>query len=68
VADEITDHADLIGFLVRDFHLGELVFDRDHQFEAVEPVGSEIVSEVRFIGDALDIDAEMLGDQRTNFV
>jgi hypothetical protein len=46
VADEIADHFDLIGIVARNLHAGELIFDQYHQFKAIEPVGSEIVTEV----------------------
>ena len=37
VAHEIADDLDLIGVIGRDFHVGELIFDQDQQFQAVEP-------------------------------
>ena len=64
-ADEIPDHMDLVHIVVRDLHAGELIFDRDHQFHAIEPIGTEIVGEVCVIRDAFDADAQMLGDDRT---
>jgi hypothetical protein len=66
VADEIADRTDLIGFIVGDFH-AESILDRDHQFEAVEPVGPEIFGEVRVVAHVLDRDPQMLGDESANF-
>ena len=62
--DEIADDAHLIGFIIRNFHVFELIFDHDHQFEAIEPVGAEIIGEVRFLRDPLDVDAQMLCNER----
>jgi hypothetical protein len=64
--DEICHHVHLIHIVVRDFHAHELVFDRDHQFNAIEPVGPEIVGEVRVIRDTFDRHPQMLGNERTD--
>src|SRR5262245_3148908 len=61
-ADEIADGFDPIDDIVPDFN-AEPIFDHDHQFEAVEPVGPEILAEVCFIGDALGVYAQMLGNE-----
>jgi hypothetical protein len=64
--DEICNHVHLLHVVVRDFYARELVFDRDHQFNPIEPVGPEIVSEVRVIRDPFDLDPQMLGDERAD--
>src|SRR5262245_53511513 len=66
MADEIADRTDLIGFIVGDYH-AESILDRDHQFESVEPVGPEIIGEVRVVADVLDRDVQMLGDESADF-
>jgi hypothetical protein len=63
VADEIADGAYLIGIVIADFHLDEPILDREHQFDPVEPVGSEIVAEVRLVRDAGNVDSELLGNE-----
>jgi hypothetical protein len=40
-----------------------LIFDQDHQFKIIKPVGPKIVGEARFIGHALDMDAKMIRDE-----
>ena len=65
-ADEIGDHVHLIHVIVSNFHAGELVFDRNHQFHAVEPVGPEIVGKMCLVGNAFDLDAQMLGNERAD--
>ena len=61
-ADEIGDHVHLVDVIVGNFHAGELVFDRNHQFYAIEPVGPEIVGKMCLVGNAFDLDAQMLGN------
>jgi hypothetical protein len=63
VADEIANEFELIGIVIRDFHTNEMIFDKYHQLDAVEPVGPEIVSKVRFIRDPLDIDIQVVGNE-----
>ena len=65
-ADEIGDHVDLVHVVVGNFHARELVFDRNHQFYAVEPIGPEVVGKMCLIRNALDFDAQMLGDKRAD--
>jgi hypothetical protein len=67
VANEIANDFNLIGVIVRDFNVSELIFDQYQQFQTIKPVGSEIVTEVRFVSDATDVDVEMLGNKRANF-
>jgi hypothetical protein len=57
MADEIADDIDMLDIVVGDFYASEFILDRDHQFESVEPIGPEIVSEVRFIRDKFEIHA-----------
>jgi hypothetical protein len=65
LADEIADEFYPIGF-VRDFHVAELIFDHDNQFNNIELVEPEIVREVRVSRDRFDIDFQMLGDERAD--
>jgi hypothetical protein len=57
MADQVADDIYLVDIAIGDFHVGKLVLDHDHQFQPVEPVGPQIISEVRFIRDTLDVDA-----------
>jgi hypothetical protein len=68
VSYEIADDLYLLDVVVRDFHAGESVLDRQHQLDAIEQIGSEIVREVRFTRDKLDVDAELFGDERAHIV
>ena len=63
VADEISDDFDLVGIVIRDLQAAESVFDHDHQFKTIEPVGPEIVYEVRLIGHTFDVYVQMLGNE-----
>jgi hypothetical protein len=64
---EITDRIDLIGGDVRELEARKLIFDRDDDLEAIEPIGAEIVAKARFVGHTLGIDAEMPGDDFADF-
>ena len=66
IADEIADDFDLVDLVIRNFQAGELIFDRDHQFKTIKPVGPEIIEEMRFIRHTFDLDAQMLGNERAN--
>jgi hypothetical protein len=68
MADEIADDIDMLDIVVGDFYASEFILDRDHQFESVEPIGPEIVSEVRFIRDKFEIHAKMLGNESADIV
>jgi len=65
--NEVSDDFDVIGVLVAYLKVSELIFDQYQQFQTIKPVDSEIVSEVRFVRNARDVDAKMLGNQRTDF-
>ena len=65
-ADEIADSLYLIGVVVRNLDVHEAIFDHHHQFEAIEPVGPEVVREVRFIRNAFDIESQVVGDDCAN--
>jgi len=67
VANEIANDFDLIGVIDRNFNVSELIFDQYQQFQPIKPVGPEIVTEVRFVRDATDVNVEMLGNKRANF-
>jgi hypothetical protein len=58
---EITDRVDLIGDDVCHLEARDLILYRDYYFEAIKPVGSEIVAEARLVRHAHGIDAEMGG-------
>jgi hypothetical protein len=64
VANEIANGFNLIGIAIQEFYADESIFDQDEQFQTIKPVGVQIVSEVRFIRDALDIDVEMFSNKR----
>jgi hypothetical protein len=59
---EITDGVDAVGNDVGKFEARHLIFYRDYQFEAIEPVSTEVIAKTGFVSDALRIDAEMSGD------
>ena len=63
VADEIADHLDLVGIVLRELQTGESVFDHDHQFKMIQPVGSEIINEVRVVRNTFDVRVQMLGNK-----
>ena len=65
-ANEISNNLDLIG-VIRDFNVGELIFDQDQQFQTIKPIGTEIATEVRFVLDTTDVDAKMVGDKRREY-
>jgi hypothetical protein len=67
MADEIPDEL-YFGLMVRDFDVGELIFDQDHQFNNIEQVHSEIVSEVRIDRDTLEIEPHMPSDKSADLV
>jgi len=67
VAHEIAHDFDLMSVVGRDFNVSELIFDEQQQFQTIEPVGPEIVTEVRFVRDASDVNVEMPGNERANF-
>lgn len=46
--DEVAHDFYLLDIVSRDLHASEVVFNRQHQLNAVEKVGSEVVCEVRF--------------------
>jgi hypothetical protein len=58
----------LLDIIVRDFHASELVLNRQHQLNAVEQVGSEIVREVRLTCDKLDVNAELFRNESADIV
>jgi hypothetical protein len=39
VVDQIADDIDPVDIVIRDFHIDELIFDDDHQFQTIEPIG-----------------------------
>ncbi len=39
VADEIADDFDPVDLVIGNFQAGELIFDRNHQFKTIKPIG-----------------------------
>src|SRR5260370_40791725 len=62
VADKITNKFYLICF-VRNIHVCEFLFKQDRQFNNIDQVEPEIISEVRGSADRFDIEPEMLGNK-----
>jgi hypothetical protein len=60
VPDQIAYYLYLLDIVIRNFY-ASLVFNRWHQFNAVEIVGPKIVYEMRFTRHQLNINAEMFG-------
>jgi hypothetical protein len=60
-AHEITNRVDLIRNDIRNLEARDLIFYRDYYFEAIKPVGSQIVAKARLVRHARRIDAEMPG-------
>jgi hypothetical protein len=58
---QITDRIDLIGDDVCHLEARDLILYRDYYFEAIKPVGSEIVAEARLVRHTRRIDTEMSG-------
>jgi len=56
----------LLDIVVRDFDATEAIFNREHQLNAVNQVGSEVVRKVRFACDKLNVDAEPLRNERAD--
>ena len=57
----ITDCVDLVGDNVCHREARYLIFYGNYYFEAIKPVGSEIVPEARLVRHARRVDAEMPG-------
>jgi hypothetical protein len=60
-AHEIADSVDLIRNDVCHRKGRHLILNGEYYFEAIKPVGSEVVAEVRFVRHPRRIDAEMSG-------
>jgi len=65
-ADEIADDLDLVDVGLGDLQSAESVFNHDHQFKTIEPVGPEISNEVRVIGHTFEVHVQMLGDESSD--
>src|SRR5262245_51990366 len=61
-ADKIADSFHPINGIVGDFD-PELIFNRHHQFEAVEPIGPKISEKMRPVRHTFDVDVQKLGDE-----
>jgi hypothetical protein len=68
VSYEIANNLYLLDIVVRDFYASELVLNRQHQLNAIEQIGSEIVREMRLARDKVHINAELLGDESAHIV
>jgi hypothetical protein len=62
-ADKVADSQHLVSDVVRDLDAGELIFDRYHQFQTIEPVGPEIIGEVCFIRNTVSGYPQTIGNQ-----
>ena len=68
VANEIAHELYPIAF-VHYFYVCEFFLDeQDHQFNNVEPVESEIISEVRVNTDRVNIDCQMLSNESADLI
>jgi hypothetical protein len=67
MANEIADNLDLVGIVIRNLHASEFIFNQYRQLKTIEPVGAQILAEVRLIGDAADIDAKIVGNENAYF-
>src|SRR3546814_4852417 len=61
VVDRLLHRSDLLGFLVGDLAL-EFFFERHHQFDGVERVGTEVVDEGSAVADLFFLDAQLFDD------
>jgi hypothetical protein len=68
VADQIGDNFYPIYVVICDFQAGELIFERYHQLQTVEPIGAQIISEVRFIRNTTDANAKVAGNKRADIL
>jgi len=67
VADEIAYDFNLFSIGVVDLYAREFVFDQNRQLETIEPVGAKILTEMRFIYHAYDIDTQIVGNESAYF-
>jgi hypothetical protein len=58
-AHEIANSIDLVGDDVAQLEARKPIFYRDYYFEAIKPVGSEIVAKAGLVRHAPGVDAEM---------
>src|SRR3546814_3911673 len=61
VVDRLLHRSDLLGFLVGDLAL-EFFFERHHQFDGVDRVGTEVVDEGSAVADLFFLDAQLFDD------
>jgi hypothetical protein len=62
VANEVADKVDRSG--LRKFNAFKFIFDHYQQFDLIEPVNSEIVTEVCFIDNSAHVDFEIISNER----
>jgi hypothetical protein len=67
MADEIADNFDLFDIVIRNLYASEFIFNQYRQLKTIKPVGAQILAEVRLIGDAADIDTEIVGNENAYF-
>jgi hypothetical protein len=65
-AQEITDSVYLIHRNVVNLKPGHMVFDRNHQFKPIKPIGPKVIAEAGFVRQTIWIDAKMSGDDLTD--
>jgi hypothetical protein len=65
--NQIADELDLIRIMIADFDVGESILHQHQYFQAIEPIGAEILTKVRLISDSMNVNVEMLGDKRSDF-
>jgi hypothetical protein len=61
-ADKIADNFHPINGIISNFN-PEVIFDCDHQLEAVKPIGAQIREKTRLIRNKLELDVQILGDE-----
>jgi hypothetical protein len=54
----------LLDIVIRDFQANKSVFNRWHQLNTVQKIGSEIVRELRFTRDRRDVNAELFSNEK----
>ena len=65
VVDSLLNGRDFLGVFVRDFAL-ELFFQRHHEFDGIQRVGTQIIDKGSVFRHVLFLGAELLGDDFFN--
>jgi len=61
-AHEITNSVDVVDHDLIDLDADDLIFNRNHQFETIEPVGPKVIAEARFVCQTIGINSKMSGN------